>query len=63
MPKYQFDTTHKITYLVTIEAEDEEAARAEISDWIADDFEDEDNPFVVELSNEWTDGEMIEIGS
>ena len=63
MPKYQFDTTHKVTYLVTIEADDEEAARAEIDGWIADDFEDEDNPFVVELSNEWKDGEMVEIGS
>ncbi len=63
MPKYQFDTTHKITYLVTIEADSEEDAMAEIAEWISDDFEDENNDWVVQLSNEWMDGEMIEIGS
>jgi len=63
MPKYQFDTTHKVTYLVTIEADSEEEAKAEISEWISDDFEDEDNSWVIQLSNEWIDGEMIEIGS
>jgi hypothetical protein len=40
MPKYKIEALRKTWYEVTVEAEDEVSAYAELDDWIADDFED-----------------------
>lgn len=39
MPKFRIEAQRSHWYVVEIEATDEDAALAELDDWIADDFE------------------------
>jgi hypothetical protein len=54
MPKFILETRKITHYSVTIEADSEEAAQAQIDEWVSDDFEE----FTSHV--EWLDGEIME---
>lgn len=62
MPKYQFDATRKVTYIMTVDAKNKEAALEEVRGLIAKDFKVK-NKKVREISSEWTEGQIIELGN